>query len=172
MVTGQVARVTPFEKGLPLQHARTSEGWEPDPWVWDDQAVVLSLGEKGLVILSGCSHAGVINVLRHAQAVTGTVKVHAVVGGLHLTGGIFEPIIPETFARWRRSGPISSSRVTAPAGKPSMSWLAGCLRRIFIIRRRRPRLRPSCLRCRALGAMRWCTVICKASSVTTPKVVT
>lgn len=105
LVTGQVERVTPFEKGFPLQHARTSEGWEPDPWVWDDQALVLSLGEKGLAVLSGCSHAGVINVLRHAQAVTGTKKVHAVVGGLHLTGGIFEPIIPETIAQMAAIGP-------------------------------------------------------------------
>jgi 7,8-dihydropterin-6-yl-methyl-4-(beta-D-ribofuranosyl)aminobenzene 5'-phosphate synthase len=105
LVTGQVERVTSFEKGFPLQHARTLEGWEPDPWVWDDQAAVFLLREKGLVVLSGCSHAGIINVLRHAQAVTGTTKVYAVVGGLHLTGGIFEPIIPDTIREMAAIGP-------------------------------------------------------------------
>jgi 7,8-dihydropterin-6-yl-methyl-4-(beta-D-ribofuranosyl)aminobenzene 5'-phosphate synthase len=95
-VTGQVERVTPFERGFPLQQARADGGWEADPWVWDDQAVVVHVKERGLVVLTGCSHAGVINVLRHAQKVTGVDKVHAVVGGLHLTGGLFEPIIPDT----------------------------------------------------------------------------
>ncbi len=96
LVAGQVERVTDFEKGFPLQHARTQDGWEPDTWLWDDQPMVLNLKDKGLVVLSCCSHAGIINVLRHAQRMTGQEKVYAVIGGLHLTGGIFEPIIPRT----------------------------------------------------------------------------
>jgi 7,8-dihydropterin-6-yl-methyl-4-(beta-D-ribofuranosyl)aminobenzene 5'-phosphate synthase len=96
LVAGQVERVTDFEKGFPLQRARTQGGWEPDTWIWDDQPMVLNLKDKGLVILSCCSHAGIINVLRHAQQVTGEQRVYAVVGGLHLTGGLFEPIIPRT----------------------------------------------------------------------------
>jgi 7,8-dihydropterin-6-yl-methyl-4-(beta-D-ribofuranosyl)aminobenzene 5'-phosphate synthase len=39
LVTGQVERVTDFEKGFPLNYARTNGVWEPDPWIWDDQAV-------------------------------------------------------------------------------------------------------------------------------------
>jgi 7,8-dihydropterin-6-yl-methyl-4-(beta-D-ribofuranosyl)aminobenzene 5'-phosphate synthase len=96
LVTGQVDRVTAFEKGFPLQLTQTSEGWEPDTWIWDDQAVVLNVRDRGLVVLSSCSHSGVINVLRHAQRVTGIENVHAFIGGLHLTGGLFERIIPET----------------------------------------------------------------------------
>src|SRR5215204_307715 len=96
LVTGQVERVTDFEKGFPLNYARTNGGWEPDPWIWDDQAVVVNLRGKGLVVLSGCSHSGAINVLRHAQRLTGEDRVDAFVGGLHLTGGIFEQIIPRT----------------------------------------------------------------------------
>lgn len=98
LVTGQIERVTEFERGFPLQQARLHGGWEPDPWLRDDQAVVVHVKDRGLVVLTGCSHAGIINVLRHAQRVTGVEKVHAVVGGLHLTGGIFEPIIPDTLA--------------------------------------------------------------------------
>ncbi len=96
LVTGQVDRVTDFERGFPLQHAQTPGGWEPDPWIWEDQALVLNLRGKGLVVLSMCSHAGIINVLRHAQRLTGVAKVHAVAGGLHLTGGLYEAIIPRT----------------------------------------------------------------------------
>ena len=105
LVTGQVDRVTDFEKGFPLQQAQTADGWEPDRWIWDDQAVVCHVKGKGLVVLSSCSHAGVINVLRHALRLTGTTQVHAFVGGLHLTGGLFEPIIPRTIAELANIGP-------------------------------------------------------------------
>jgi 7,8-dihydropterin-6-yl-methyl-4-(beta-D-ribofuranosyl)aminobenzene 5'-phosphate synthase len=105
LITGQVERVTDFEKGFPLQQRRTSSGWETDTWLWDDQPMVLNLKDKGLVVLSCCSHAGIINVLRHAQQITGQREVYAVVGGLHLTGGIFEPIIPRTIDELAAIGP-------------------------------------------------------------------
>jgi 7,8-dihydropterin-6-yl-methyl-4-(beta-D-ribofuranosyl)aminobenzene 5'-phosphate synthase len=105
LVTGQVDRVTDFEKGFPIQQMHTDHGWEPDTWIWDDQAVVCNLKDKGLVVLSSCSHAGAINVLKHAQRLTGIDKVHAFVGGFHLTGGLFEPIIPRTIAELVAIGP-------------------------------------------------------------------
>ena len=106
LVTGQVDRVTDFEKGFPIQTVRTADGgWEPDPWIWDDQAVIVNVRDRGLVILSGCSHAGAVNVLRYAQALTGVQKVHAFVGGMHLTGGLFEPIIPRTITELAAIGP-------------------------------------------------------------------
>lgn len=96
LVTGQVERVTPFERGFPVQQMRAERGWEPDIWVWDDQAVVFHVKGKGLVVLSSCSHSGVINVLLHARRLTGIETIHAFVGGLHLTGAIMEPVIPQT----------------------------------------------------------------------------
>jgi 7,8-dihydropterin-6-yl-methyl-4-(beta-D-ribofuranosyl)aminobenzene 5'-phosphate synthase len=105
LITGQVERLTDFEKGFPLQQGRTASGWEPDTWLWDDQPMVLNLKDKGLVVLSCCSHAGIINVLRHAQRITGQNEVYAVVGGFHLTGGIFEPIIPRTIDELAAIGP-------------------------------------------------------------------
>ncbi len=100
LVTGQVERVTDFEKGYALQQARTADGhdWEPDTWIWDDQAVVCHIKDRGLLVLSSCSHAGVINVLRHAQQLTGITTIYAFVGGLHLSGALFEPIIGRTVA--------------------------------------------------------------------------
>ncbi|MEA2058459.1 MAG: MBL fold metallo-hydrolase [Actinomycetota bacterium] len=98
LVTGQIDRVTDFEKGFPVQHAEVEGSWVPDPWTWDDQAVAVNIRGKGLVVLSSCSHSGAINVLRHVQRVTGIGHIHAFIGGLHLTGGLFEPIIPDTIA--------------------------------------------------------------------------
>ena len=94
--TGQIDRTTAFEKGFPLQQTKTESGWEPDTWIWDDQAIAVHVRGRGLVILSSCSHSGVINILHHVQRVTGIDKIHGFVGGLHLTGGLFESIIPET----------------------------------------------------------------------------
>jgi 7,8-dihydropterin-6-yl-methyl-4-(beta-D-ribofuranosyl)aminobenzene 5'-phosphate synthase len=99
LITGQVERVTDFEPGFPIQQARTAEGaWEPDVWVWDDQAVVCHVNGKGLLVLTSCSHSGVINVLRHARQITGIDRVYGLVGGMHLTGGLMEPFIPRTLA--------------------------------------------------------------------------
>ncbi|NJP04371.1 MAG: MBL fold metallo-hydrolase [Chloroflexaceae bacterium] len=97
LVTGQVERVTSFEEGSPPGHcARTADGWHDDPWIWDDQAVVMYVRDKGLVVLSGCSHAGIVNVLRYAKFLTRVDYVHAVMGGFHLSGNFFEPRIAPT----------------------------------------------------------------------------
>ena len=51
---------------------------------------------KGLVILTGCGHSGIVNVVRYATKITGMSEVYAIVGGFHLGGPAFEPTIPET----------------------------------------------------------------------------
>lgn len=105
LVTGQIARTTEFEKGFPLQQTRTNGAWEPDTWIWDDQAIAINVRGKGLVILSSCSHSGVINILRHVRKVTGIDHIHGFIGGLHLTGGLFEPIMPATLDELIAIGP-------------------------------------------------------------------
>jgi 7,8-dihydropterin-6-yl-methyl-4-(beta-D-ribofuranosyl)aminobenzene 5'-phosphate synthase len=96
LVSGQVRRVTEFEQGFPIHYGRSDAGWEPDPMIWDDQNVIVHVKDKGLVIVSGCSHAGAVNVLRNAQRLTGERRLAGFIGGCHLTGGIFEPIIQPT----------------------------------------------------------------------------
>jgi 7,8-dihydropterin-6-yl-methyl-4-(beta-D-ribofuranosyl)aminobenzene 5'-phosphate synthase len=96
LVAGQTERVSGFEKGFAVHQAADNGGWEPDPWIWDDQSVSVVVKDKGLVILSSCSHSGGVNVIRHVQRLTGEKRVHAFIGGFHLTGGLFEPIIPAT----------------------------------------------------------------------------
>jgi 7,8-dihydropterin-6-yl-methyl-4-(beta-D-ribofuranosyl)aminobenzene 5'-phosphate synthase len=68
LVTGQVERTTDFEQGLKNQQAEIDGTWQPDPWVYDDQALVIHIHNKGLVVATGCGHAGVINILRQARA--------------------------------------------------------------------------------------------------------
>ena len=105
LVTGQIERSTPFEQGFPIHYARLEGQWRPDPLVHDDQAVVLHVKNKGLVVLTGCGHAGVINTIRHAQQLTGVQTVYAVIGGFHLTGALFERIIPQTVAALKELSP-------------------------------------------------------------------
>jgi 7,8-dihydropterin-6-yl-methyl-4-(beta-D-ribofuranosyl)aminobenzene 5'-phosphate synthase len=96
LVTGEVARTTDFETGMAPHQAFRDGTWEPDPLILDDQAVVMHVRGRGLVVLTGCGHAGVVNLTRYARHLTGVQDVHAVMGGFHLTGPGFEPIIPAT----------------------------------------------------------------------------
>lgn len=105
LVTGQIPRTTPYEKGSPTQVAWIDGEWQPDPWIHDDQAVILNVQNKGLVVLTGCGHAGLINTLQHAIAMTGVENVYAVLGGFHLTGKIFEPVIAPTIQALKQINP-------------------------------------------------------------------
>ena len=97
LVSGQVERTTAFETGFPVHEARAATGsWEPDPLILDDQNVIVSVRDLGLVVVSACSHAGAVNVLRHARRLTGIDRIAGFIGGFHLTGGLFEPIIEPT----------------------------------------------------------------------------
>ena len=98
LVTGEVDRTTPFETGFAGHEAHLRGSWEPDPLILDDQALVMRFADRGLVVLTGCGHAGIINVVRHAQRLTSESRVAAVIGGFHLSGPMFEPIIEPTVA--------------------------------------------------------------------------
>ena len=105
LVTGEVPRVTPFEQGFPGHQVEVDGRWAPDPWIHDDQAIVMNVRGKGLVVLTGCGHSGVINILTQAVSLTGESRLHAVLGGFHLTGGAFDPLIPDTVDRLKGFGP-------------------------------------------------------------------
>jgi 7,8-dihydropterin-6-yl-methyl-4-(beta-D-ribofuranosyl)aminobenzene 5'-phosphate synthase len=95
LITGEVPRVTGYEPGFPPQQAFLSGGWQPDPLVLDDQALIVNVADKGLVVITGCGHAGVVNIARYARLLTGGQPLHALMGGFHLNGPIFEPLIPQ-----------------------------------------------------------------------------
>lgn len=99
LVTGEVDRTTDFERGMPPVHqAWDGTAWEPDPLVLDDQALVVDVRGRGLVVLTGCGHAGAVNIARHALRLTGTDRLCALLGGLHLSGRFFEPSLAPTTA--------------------------------------------------------------------------
>jgi 7,8-dihydropterin-6-yl-methyl-4-(beta-D-ribofuranosyl)aminobenzene 5'-phosphate synthase len=101
-VSGEIPRRSGFEVGLPGQHRRTLDGtgWEPDELLMDERFLAVHVHGKGLVVLTACSHAGVVNVLAEARDRFPGVKLHAVLGGLHLSG-LNERIIPQTVAALR-----------------------------------------------------------------------
>ena len=103
LVTGQVKRETDFEKGSPGLEAKLGNEWVADPFL-DDQGIAVNLKGRGLVVLSGCSHSGIINTVFHARDVTGVERVHAVMGGFHL-GGRSEVMIEPTLDAMVRINP-------------------------------------------------------------------
>ncbi|MDO8870497.1 MAG: MBL fold metallo-hydrolase [Methanobacteriaceae archaeon] len=104
MVTGQVERKTSFEKGFPWAEAKIDGEWIVDP-INDDQGIVINLKNKGLIVISGCAHAGIINTVKYSQKIAQNDKVHAVLGGFHLTGPLFESIIQPTIDEMKRINP-------------------------------------------------------------------
>jgi 7,8-dihydropterin-6-yl-methyl-4-(beta-D-ribofuranosyl)aminobenzene 5'-phosphate synthase len=94
LVTGEVDRTTSYETGLKFQQVYTGTSWEPDPLTLDDQAVIVNIKDKGLVVFTGCGHAGVVNILRYVRRLTGVAAIHAVMGGFHLVGAAGEAAIP------------------------------------------------------------------------------
>ena len=96
LITGEVDRTTDFETGMPFHERHGDHGWEPDPLILDDQALVVNVRDQGLLVLTGCGHAGAVNIARHAMRLTGIDRLHAMMGGFHLGGPAFERIIEPT----------------------------------------------------------------------------
>jgi 7,8-dihydropterin-6-yl-methyl-4-(beta-D-ribofuranosyl)aminobenzene 5'-phosphate synthase len=106
LITGEIPRTNSFEKGFPNHYSELEEGkMEADPLIKDDQAIILRVKDKGLVIITGCGHAGIINTLNYAKELTGEDKIYSVLGGMHLSGGLFEPIIPTTVGEMEKMKP-------------------------------------------------------------------
>lgn len=101
---GGIPHRTDFEKGFPIAHCEKdgNEIWDA---IEDDTSVVMHLKDKGLVILSGCAHAGIVNTVQYAAEVTGIDWIHVIMGGFHLSGLFFEPIIDRTTREIQKLNP-------------------------------------------------------------------
>jgi 7,8-dihydropterin-6-yl-methyl-4-(beta-D-ribofuranosyl)aminobenzene 5'-phosphate synthase len=101
---GEICRQTEFEKGMP--HAffadKGIETWDP---IEEDTGIAINLKGKGLVILTGCAHSGIVNTVNHARTVTGVNPVHVIMGGFHLAGPAFEPIVEKTIEELKKINP-------------------------------------------------------------------
>jgi 7,8-dihydropterin-6-yl-methyl-4-(beta-D-ribofuranosyl)aminobenzene 5'-phosphate synthase len=96
-VSGEIPRVTSYEKGFPGHKRRSEDGksWEDDPLIMDERFLAAHVKGKGVVVFTACSHAGVVNVLTHARSSFPSIPLYAVTGGFHLSGGN-EKIIAES----------------------------------------------------------------------------
>jgi len=95
-LTGNIERVTEYEKGSPMLLIKRGEEMERD-FFTGEQSLVFSVKGKGLVVVSSCAHAGIVNTVKHAQKMAGIEKVYAVIGGFHLSGAKPE-VIKRTIA--------------------------------------------------------------------------
>jgi 7,8-dihydropterin-6-yl-methyl-4-(beta-D-ribofuranosyl)aminobenzene 5'-phosphate synthase len=104
-VTGEIPRKTSFETGYTRHRVFLDGSWQPDPWIRDERAIAINIKGKGLVVVSGCAHAGIINTISYAQQITGTDMIYAVMGGFHLAGKMFEKRIQPTIKELQRIKP-------------------------------------------------------------------
>lgn len=95
--SGEIPRVTPFEKGRTDHLCRTGPNapWQPDPFLMDERMLVAHVRDLGLVVFSACSHAGIVNVCTEVCKLFPDLPIYCLMGGLHL-GGVMEGIIPDT----------------------------------------------------------------------------
>ncbi len=101
---GQIPRVTPYEQGAPDMYYEVDGAEKRDPFD-DDSAIVFHVHKKGLVIISGCAHSGIVNTIKYAQQVTGIQDVFAIMGGFHLSGADIDGVIAPTAAGLIEIGP-------------------------------------------------------------------
>ena len=98
VATSEIPRKTQFEQGFPAHYAEIDGKLQPDPLIRDDQALVMNVKGKGLVIISGCAHAGIVNTVLYAKEITRVDKVYVLIGGFHLSfpnEHIIDPTVEE-----------------------------------------------------------------------------
>ena len=102
-LSGEIPRRS-FERGLKNHLKRSADGpWEADPSIQDERFMAAHVRGKGVVIFTGCSHAGILNICNHAREVFPDASLYALVGGLHLVSPN-EDLIQETISELRAFG--------------------------------------------------------------------
>jgi len=104
LALGQIPRVNDFEKGMPSAYYEQGGKIYKDP-ILDDMGIVLDIKGKGMAVITGCGHSGIINTIRYAQRLTGVDKVYCVMGGFHLIGNIGEALIERTIEEMKQFDP-------------------------------------------------------------------
>lgn len=101
---GEIYRQTEFEKGMPNAFFTDKgiETWDP---IEEDTGIAINLKGRGLVVLTGCAHSGIVNTVNYARTVTGVNPVHVIMGGFHLAGPAFEPIVGKTIEELKKIDP-------------------------------------------------------------------
>jgi 7,8-dihydropterin-6-yl-methyl-4-(beta-D-ribofuranosyl)aminobenzene 5'-phosphate synthase len=105
--TGQIERITSFERPLPLSEGESLaivvDGEEVGDQVLDDQSLWMQVDEVGPLVVTGCAHAGPVNTLLQVQKIGHLKQIHGLVGGTHLVGRS-EEYVQETIKRLKHFG--------------------------------------------------------------------
>ncbi len=110
----RIDRSSEFERGMAYHEAWHDGAWSADPLILDDQALVVEVRGRGLGELTGCGHSGAVNIARSALRLTGGTRLHALLGGFHLTGHGFEEIIePDVIVPAHCTGWKAQHRIAA-----------------------------------------------------------
>ncbi|MHA1480656.1 MAG: MBL fold metallo-hydrolase [Candidatus Thorarchaeota archaeon] len=104
LLSGEVPRTTQWETGFKGHIALVDGAWQDDHEIIDDQCLIVNVKGKGVVIISGCSHAGIVNMTNYRLELTGENKVEAVIGGFHL-GGAKESVLEKTVESMKKINP-------------------------------------------------------------------
>ncbi|MBW1971213.1 MAG: MBL fold metallo-hydrolase [Deltaproteobacteria bacterium] len=92
IISGEIPREYDFEEnGVDNFFCESDDKYVKDN-VMDDKAVIIRLKEKGIFLICGCCHAGLINTLKYAYELTKEKKVFGIIGGLHMAGATDERI--------------------------------------------------------------------------------
>jgi len=133
LASGEIPRHTAYEAGLRrgLRFDGAAGAWVEDTLIRDERLVLANVRGKGLVVFTGCSHAGVVNTARHAVDIAGgSVPLYAVVGGFHLADAEL-PQLEATIRDLKELGPkvlmpghCSGWRIKHMIEIESPGWLA------------------------------------------------
>jgi 7,8-dihydropterin-6-yl-methyl-4-(beta-D-ribofuranosyl)aminobenzene 5'-phosphate synthase len=129
--TGPIPRRTDFERGMHSAHYRVDDELLKDD-IPDDQALVMHLRGRGLLVVSGCAHAGIVNTICYAQELAGVPHIAGIFGGLHLAGNTPADTVARTIAELKDLSP----EVIVPThctGFASMSALAREMPEAFVL---------------------------------------
>ncbi len=117
---GEIERKHDFEGDVAVGEVLRDGGWKPD-LVKDDTAIACE-SDGGIVVITGCSHAGICNIIEQAKKVTGVDKIVGVIGGFHLMDGNSTQVV-ETGKYFEKNGikEVYASHCTCLAAKIKLS---------------------------------------------------
>jgi 7,8-dihydropterin-6-yl-methyl-4-(beta-D-ribofuranosyl)aminobenzene 5'-phosphate synthase len=78
------------------------ETWDA---IEEDTGIAINLKGRGLFVLTGCAHSGIVNTVNYAKTVTGVNPVHVIMGGFHLAGPASEPVVEKTIEELKKINP-------------------------------------------------------------------
>jgi len=105
LISGEVKRATPYEVGLPDEHKLKGNEWLCASDVIDERSIILKIKDKGLCVITGCGHTGVINATHHAINLTNENNIYFIMGGFHLASPEFTSRITPTIKDLKQLNP-------------------------------------------------------------------